>query len=49
MYSIGRGGYGWTSTVTGSGAYFHSFGFDWVIPNSSSPHAHGLPLRCLLE
>ncbi|MDE6499827.1 MAG: hypothetical protein K2K83_03875 [Rikenella sp.] len=49
MYNVGRGGYSWSSTVTGSHGYFLDFYCDWINPNNSNHRSYGFPLRCLQE
>ncbi|MDE5944260.1 MAG: hypothetical protein K2G93_01585 [Rikenella sp.] len=47
MYNVGRNGYSWSSTVTGSNGYFLDFNYDWINPNNNNHRANGLQLRCL--
>ncbi|MDE5945134.1 MAG: hypothetical protein K2G93_06070 [Rikenella sp.] len=46
---MGRNGYSWSSTVTGSNGYFLDFLYDWISPNNLRYRAYGFPLRCLQE
>ncbi|MDE5944261.1 MAG: hypothetical protein K2G93_01590 [Rikenella sp.] len=47
MWNVGRNGYSWSSTVTGTNAHFLNFNYGGVNPNDNNNRANGLQLRCL--
>ncbi|MDE6500156.1 MAG: hypothetical protein K2K83_05570 [Rikenella sp.] len=49
MYSVGNGGFGWSSSASGNNGYFLGLYYNGLYPNSYSRRAHGFQLRCLQE
>ncbi|MDE5944287.1 MAG: hypothetical protein K2G93_01735 [Rikenella sp.] len=49
MWYVGRDGYSWASTITGSYGYFLDFGYGGIGPNNYNYRAYGFQLRCLQE
>ncbi|MDE5944043.1 MAG: hypothetical protein K2G93_00435 [Rikenella sp.] len=46
---VGRDGYNWSSSASGSNGYYLDFNYSRIYPNYSSYRVNGLPLRCLQE
>ncbi len=49
LWSVGNGGYSWSSTESGTHARYLGFGTGGVNPQASTHRAYGLQLRCLQE
>jgi uncharacterized protein (TIGR02145 family) len=48
-YGVGKAGYYWSSTVSGSNAYSPIFANDSVSPGSTNPRELGASIRCIAE
>ncbi|MDE5945095.1 MAG: hypothetical protein K2G93_05870 [Rikenella sp.] len=49
MYYVGRGGFSWASSCTGTKAYRLNFNYNEINPNGNDHRAYGLQTRCLQE
>ena len=49
LWSVGTGGYIWSSSIAGTNAHGLGFDYSWLNPQDSSGRAGGLQLRCLQE
>jgi len=46
---VGKGGYNWASTVSGTNGMHLNFNVTWFGPSNADSHGYGFQLRCLSE
>ncbi|MCH5304892.1 MAG: DUF4906 domain-containing protein [Rikenella sp.] len=49
LYYVGQSGYSWSSSASGTNAYYLHFSYSGVTPQNSAYRAYGRQVRCLQE